>query len=569
MAMTVFQPEPFEDGDVLGTHMSDLINSGVTEFQSATAFSCVLPSGHVASLSFTELGQYSDQVAAYIREDLGLRRGDVVAVQCVNSLAYPVLLCGLMKAGVTITNINPLYTPDETNHQLKDSGAKILFVIDLFGDRLTEALADTKVEKVYRLTLTDLFPKFQQMLLNFVMRKVKKLVPESDVQFHGSFESVLKAGARRLQSGVDVSAYLKNVSGDDILFYQYTGGTTGRSKGAELTHRNVTANVSQAHKRNKGIFDDGQHVMMLVLPLYHVYALAVGAMSCVTNGTHVVLVPVPRPLSNLKVVFDKFNITTMPSVNTLYLGLMQEDWFRKDPPKHLKYCFSGAAPLNPQTAEDWTNLTGAKIYEGYGLTESTCVVSSMPLTEEPKMGTCGRPIPGTKLRIVGEDGQDKPAGEPGELWISGPQIMKGYLGRPDATAETITQDGWLKTGDVAVIDEEGYLSIVDRMKDMVIVSGFNVYPTDVEDVLTRCDGVADAAVVGAPCEMTGEKLVAYVVPAETGLTEESVVQHCRDHLTNYKVPKIIVFIEELPKSPVGKVLRRELRKQALEDYTKS
>ncbi|WP_162173635.1 AMP-binding protein [Kordiimonas gwangyangensis] len=327
-------------------------------------------------------------------------------------------------------------------------------------------------------------------------------------------------------------------------------------------------NISQANKRNDIEREDGE-CMMLILPLYHVYALAVGMLNSMYTGVHVVLVPVPRPLSNLKPVFEKFNITVMPGVNTLYLGLLHEEWFVKNPPTTLKFCFSGAAPLQPATADKWEKLTGAAIYEGYGLTEGTCVVSSMPFNMPPKRGTCGIPIPGTEIRIVDEDENELPIGQPGELWVRGPQIMRGYLNNPEATAETITKDGWLKTGDIGVMDDEGYLSIVDRKKDMVIVSGFNVYPTDVEDVLTRFAPVAEAAVVGAPDDESGEKVVAYIVRGDAALTEEAVISHCREHLTGYKVPKTIRFVDELPKSPVGKVLRRELRDMARAEATAS
>lgn len=565
MTETIYTHNALEDSDILGEHFAEIIKSGVETFSDKTAFSCILPSGHNASLSYTQVGELSDAVAAYLREELKLERGDVVAVQSVNALAYPVLICGIIKAGLTMTNVNPLYTPDETQHQLNDSGAKLLFVIDLFGDRIKESIEGTKVEALIRLSLVDLFPTMQRKFLGFMLQRVKKVVPKCNATFLSGFGDVIKLGKQHLAAGADVESYLKDTSPEDILFYQYTGGTTGRSKGAELTHRNVTVNVSQGYRRNRDVLSGGQHCMLLVLPLYHVFALAVGAMSAMTSGTHIVLVPVPRPVSNLKVAFETFDITVMPGVNTLYVALLQEDWFRANPPKSLQFCFSGAAPLNPSTAEEWETLTGAGIYEGYGLTESTCVVSSMPLTQPPKRGTCGLPVAGTELRIVGDGEKDMPAGEPGELWVRGPQIMKGYLHRPEATAETISEDGWLKTGDVAIIDEDGYLSIVDRMKDMVIVSGFNVYPTDIEDVLTRYDDVADAAVVGAPCDITGEQLVAYVVPGSDGLTKEAVIEHCRDHLTNYKVPKVVVFVKELPKSPVGKVLRRDLRDRAPAD----
>ena len=553
----------FGSEDMLADHMGDMVNRCVAEHGDMPSFSCVLPTGHSQTLSFNEIGRYSDAVAVFLREDIGLVPGDVVAIQSPNALAYPVLAFGIFKAGLTVTNVNPLYTPEETNHQLKDSQAKVWFVIDVFGDRIAESTVGTDVERIYKLSLLDFFPALQRRALGFAMRYLKKVVPPFQGKCAGTMLSVIQSGLRHERKGGELEGYVSNVQLDDVAIYQYTGGTTGRSKGAELTHRNVVGNISQANKRDDAPEHGDEDAMMLILPLYHVYALAVGALNSMYKGLHVVMAPVPRPLSNLKPVFENFNITVMPGVNTLYLGLMQEEWFVKDPPKNLRLCFSGAAPLQPATADAWEDLTGAAIYEGYGLTEGTCVISSMPFDKPPKRGTCGIPIPGTEVRIIGEDGTDQPVGKPGELWLKGPQIMKGYLNNPEATEGSFV-DGWLKTGDVAVLDDEGYLSIVDRIKDMVIVSGFNVYPTDIEDVLTKYNRVADAAVVGVPDNETGERVVAYVVPGDENLTAKDIKEHCKEHLTNYKVPKTVCFVDELPKSPVGKILRRELREIARE-----
>lgn len=553
----IYQASPFTDADMLATHVSGLVDSSVSEYGDKPAFSCVLPTGHSATISFTELGRYSDAVAVYLREELGLKKGDVVAIQCLNTLAYPVLAFGILKAGLIVTNLNPLYTADESQHQLKDSGAKILFLVDVFGHCAHDATKGTGIQKIFKLSLLDLFPGVQRALLGFALKYVKKSVPNFAVKPEGTFQDVLNAGLKLLDKGQNVDGYLDEVEPSDAAIFQYTGGTTGRSKGAELTHNNVVANISQGNKVNAGRYETGKETMMLLLPLYHVYALAVGALASMHTGTHIVLVPVPRPLSNLKVVFERFNITILPGINTLYLGLLQEKWFVNDPVKTLRFCYSGAAPLQPATAEAWEELTGAKIYEGYGLTEGTCAVSTMPLGQKRRTGSVGLPLPGVEIRIV-LDGKDVPKGKNGEVWIRGPQVMKGYLNRPEATAETI-ENGWLKSGDVGYVDDDGFLYIVDRMKDMVIVSGFNVYPTDIEDVLTRMDGVTEAAVVGVPSTATGEKVVAYIVPETSALTDKRVINYCKEHLTNYKCPKIVKFVDELPKSPVGKVLRRELR----------
>lgn len=550
----------FEDGDLLAQHMGEFVNICVAKHGDKPSFSCVLPTGHTKTLTFNEIGHYSDAVAAYLREELGLVPGDVVAVQSPNALAYPVLAFGILKAGLRITNVNPLYTPDETNHQLKDSGAKVWFVIDVFGDRIAESTAGSNVERVYKISLVDFYPALQRHLLGFAMRYVKKIVPPFEGTAAGTMQSVINAGEKHLAAGADLASYTKDTKPTDVAIYQYTGGTTGRSKGAELTHRNVVGNISQNAKRGDvGSFEND--TLLLILPLYHVFALAVGAINSMHHGAHVVLTPAPRPLSNLKPAFENFKITVMPGVNTLYQGLMNEKWFVENPVTSFRICMSGAAPLQPDTAKRWEELTGNRILEGYGLTESTCVVSSMPMDKPIRPGSCGVPIPGTDIRIVGHNGGDLAVGEEGELWVKGPQIMKGYLNNPQATDETIV-DGWLRTGDVAKVDEDGYLYIVDRIKDMVIVSGFNVYPAEVEDALTRCGRVAEAAVIGLDDPETGERVVAYVVPADNSVTEDEIIAHCKEHLTAYKVPKTVEFVSELPKSPVGKVLRRELRDKA-------
>lgn len=553
----------FSSDDLLSNHLGSLVDDCVRSHTTKKAFSCVLPTGHTQTLTFEELGRYSDAVAAYLREELGLVDGDVVAVQSPNTLAYPIIAFGILKAGLTVTNVNPLYTVDETNHQLKDSRAKIWFVIDVFGDRVAPSIAGTAVERVYKLSLLDFFPAAQRLLLGAAMKYVKKAIPAFNGDAAGNTQSVISSGLKHLKTVGSTKKYRSNQSVNDVAIYQYTGGTTGRSKGAALSHYNVVGNLSQADKRDDSLEHLDTDVMLLILPLYHVYALAVGALASMRNGVHVVLLPVPRPLINLKHAFDKFDISVLPGINTLYMGLMQESWFLEKPPASLRACYSGAAPLQPATADAWEKLTGQQIYEGYGMTECTCVVTTMPLNKPPKRGTCGTPIPGTELRIVDGEGKDVALGATGEVWVKGPQVMQGYLNSPEATEQSFS-DGWLKTGDVGKMDEEGYLTIVDRIKDMIIVSGFNVFPVDIEDVLTKNPGVAEAAVVGAPDASTGERVVAFVVRRDPSLDEKTVVSYCRDHLTSYKVPKTICFVDELPKSPVGKVLRRELRDRVTE-----
>lgn len=554
----------FSPEDLLSNHLGSLVDQCVTAHGDKKAFSCVLPTGHSQTMTFSELGERSDMVAGYLREELGLKPGDVVAIQSPNTLAYPVIAFGVLKAGLTITNINPLYTPDETNHQLKDSGAKVWFVIDVFGDRVEQSVDGTGVEKVFKLSLLDFFPTTQRVLLGFAMKYLKKAIPAFQGEISGTTHSVIEIGAKHMKRVGSTARYREGQSVHDVAIFQYTGGTTGRSKGAALTHYNIVGNISQAEKREDKLEIMPDDAMLLILPLYHVYALAVGALASMHNGTHIVLMPVPRPLSNLKYAFDKHDITILPGINTLYTGLMQEEWFKNNPPKTLRACYSGAAPLTPATADAWKELTGMEIYEGYGMTECTCVVTTMPIGKPPKRGTAGTPIPGTDIRIVNDEGESVGVGEVGEIWVRGPQVMSGYLNNADATKEAI-DDGWLKSGDVGKMDEEGYLSIVDRIKDMIIVSGFNVFPVDIEDVLTRHPDVMEAAVVGAPDPSTGERVVAYVVVGDANVTAKDIVTHCREHLTGYKAPKKVIILDELPKSPVGKVLRRKLRDRAPND----
>ena len=557
--------QTFNVDHLIADHVSDLVDQVVEQYQEKPAFSCILSSGHHATISYNDFGKYSDAIAAYLSVDMGLKKGDVVALQSPNCLAYPVIVHGALKAGVTLSNINPLYTAAEANYQLKDCGASVLFVVDVFGNKVGRSIEGTDVEKVIRLSLLDLFPTFKRLMLGFVLKYLKKIVPAFDVACTDSFHSALVKGQKHLASGIDIKALHKDVKSSDDAIYQYTGGTTGVSKGACLTHANLMGNLTQINSRDDtttvGDYEDG--VALIILPLYHVFALMFATLQVLYHGGHNLLVPLPRPADNLRPAFEKFDVMYLPSVNTLYQSLLQADWFRKNPPKNLKLCLSGAAPLQAAVAEEWLELTGCPIYEGYGLTESTCVVSAMKYDEPPRPGSCGKPLPGTQLRFVDDEGVDVPEGERGEVWVKGPQIMAGYLNRKEATAEAII-DGWFKTGDIGFLDEEGYLYIVDRKKDMVIVSGFNVFPVDIENVIIEMAGVAEVGVAGLPDEKSGERVVAFVVKADEAITEKDIIDFCHTKLTNYKIPREVRFISELPKSPVGKVLRRVLRDEAEE-----
>ncbi|GER07262.1 long-chain-fatty-acid--CoA ligase [Iodidimonas muriae] len=557
---------PFHPERLLAGSMAELIERACAEHGDQLAYSCCLPNGAHASLRFSEIETLSAALAFFLRDDLGLQPGDVVAIQAPNVLGYPVAAFAVMRAGLILTGINPLYTVSEANYQLKDSGAKALFILDLFGDKLAQSLKDTDVRHVIRLSVADQFPTFKRLMIQMVLRHVQKRIPPMAVPSISLAEAI-KRGHKK-QAGRDAAVLTADRKLDDVAIFQYTGGTTGRSKGAELTERNLLANITQQDTFNGArlrALSEGQETSLLILPLYHVYALAIGAMHAMRSGTHMVLAPNPRPLSNLRSAFEQFEISMLPGINTLFNELLKQEWFTENPPASLRWCFSGAAPLSESTRLRWEKLTGCRIYEGYGLTEGTCIVSSSPLDGSAKPGTVGVPIPGTDIRIVDDAGTLLELGESGEILVRGPQVMRGYLGRPDATKETI-RDGWLYTGDIGRLDEDGFLTILDRKKDMLIVSGFNVYPSDIEEVIQSHDAVLEAAVVGILDDRTGEAPVAYVVPRVAGFGEDDIRRHCEDYLTNYKRPRHYVLVEELPKSPVGKVLRRTLREEARQHF---
>ncbi len=536
----------------------EMVRKASREFADKPAFTTCLPTGTTGTLTFAEIDKLSDQFAAYLRHELKLEKGDRVAIQSPNCLAYPIFLFGAAKAGCVIVNINPLYTVPEIDHTLQDSGARLLVMIDMFADKLKSVVPKSKVEKVLLTSVADFFPPLRKLLVKTV-QKLKKMVPKCEVPAE-SFTSALQQGAKHLGKGVEFDVEL-----DDLFALQYTGGTTGRSKGAMLTHRNMVANGEQSYQ---GIKDHlpKENTALTALPMYHIFALGVSGVFYRVGG-HNVLIPSPRPPVNLKPAFEKYDITFFSGVNTLFAGLLNEEWFRNNPPKNLSITIGGGTAVQVPVAERWEKVVGYPILQAYGLTETSPGVTANP-RHANRLGSIGIPNPSTYIRIVDDDGNPTPLGEPGELLVKGPQVMKGYWNRPDATEEAMT-DGWFHTGDVARMDEDGYLYIVDRKKDMVIVSGFNVYPNEVEEVIAMHPGVASAGVVGVPDEKTGEAVRAYVVRNDASVTEEQIREHCKEHLTNYKVPKQIVFRDELPMTPVGKVLRKDLRAEAMKEVGES
>ncbi len=541
-------------------HLARFLRAHASLHSHRPAFTTVLPGGQSGTLSFGRLDELSDAFAAHLREDLGLKPGERVALQLPNCLAYPIAAFGVLKAGLVLVNTNPLYTPAEMAYQLKDSGAAALVILDLFADKLEAGLAGTGVRHVVRASLAEGFGTLQGALVRFVLERMQRRVPRQ-ARGLADLRSALEAGRRRIASGADPIAYTSGSGPDSLACLQYTGGTTGVSKGTMLTHGNLLSNVEQTWLFCRHRIVPEQEVVLAPLPLYHIFAFTVNLLTFYRTGSHGILVPSPRPLSNLKAAFRGRRITWMCGVNTLYAGLLAEPWFRERPPESLKFSLAGGAALLSAVAERWRVLQGNPVTEGYGLSEASPVVCVNPLGGE-RVGCIGVPLPGTDVRLLHDDGSEARQGEAGELCVRGPQVMKGYWNRPEDTAQVL-RDGWLRTGDVAVMDEDGFLRIVDRLKDVVVVSGFKVFPNEVEDCLAKLQGVRLAAVVGAPAGDHGEQVVAFVV-GEPGsrLTEEAVREHCRLSLTAYKVPKRVVFKDDLPKSNIGKILRKDLKAEA-------
>lgn len=539
-------------------HLAALIGAACQRYRDQVAFTTCMPNGMHASLTFAQVEALSDQFAVYLREVLGLPAGARVALQTPNCLAYPVVAFGIFKAGCVLVNTNPLYTPKEMAHQFKDSGAEALVIVDMFADKLDAILAQTKIKRVIVAEVSQFFSMIPRGVIRLVQKWWNRTLPPITVD-HIRLPQALAEGRAALQSkGLRVADYTRDQGPESLAALQYTGGTTGVAKGAMLTHGNLLANHDQAYAMGRALIHEGQEVVLTALPLYHIFAFTFNLLCFFTAGARNVLSPSPRPIGNLQRAFDNYPITWMSGVNTLYNALLNEEWFTAFPPKHLRAAVAGGAALQHAVAERWRRVTGTVIAEGYGLTETSPVVAFNPLTGKQKPDAIGIPVPATDVRLVDDQGRDVPPGAPGELIVRGPQVMQGYWQRPEDTAQVL-KDGWLCTGDVAVMDEEGYFRIVDRKKDMILVSGFNVYPNEVEDAIAQLDAVLEVAVIGVPDAKTGEAVRAYIVPQADGLTEEQVRAHCKGLLTDYKLPKAVEFRTELPKSPIGKILRKDLR----------
>ncbi|MDP2322249.1 MAG: AMP-binding protein [Acidobacteriota bacterium] len=559
-----YHPSTAQDlGPLKWPHMAAAIRDAAATYAQQTAFTLGLPNGSQGGLTYAEVDRLSDQFAVYLREVAGFKAGDRVALQMPNCLAYPIAVFGTLKAGLIMVNTNPLYTPAEMVHQFSDSGATGLIVIDLFATKVAEVLPKTAIKTVIVVSIGDLLSPVKRLLIGAVQKYVKKMVPPITFA-HTTFRRALAAGADRMAAGADPRLYADALDHQSIAALQYTGGTTGVAKGAVLTHGNLVANTSQSLEMWKPFLRLGDEVMLTALPLYHIFAFTANLMIFFIAGGRNVLSPSPRPLSNLKTVMENEPITWFTGVNTLFAGLMHEEWFKTRTNWQLRGSVAGGMALVPVIGERWEAMTKTPIYQGYGLTETSPVATLNPF-QRPKRAAIGVPVPGTDVKFVNAEGQTVPFGEVGELCIKGPQVMQGYWQRPDETAKALS-DGWLATGDIAKMDDEGYIEIVDRKKDMILVSGFNVYPNEVEAAIAEHPGVVDTAVVGVPDDETGEVVVAFVIKKDPALTEDDVRNHCRKTLTAYKIPRLVVFRTDLPKTNVGKVLRKDLRDDAMKAF---
>ena len=511
-----------------------------------------LPTGHAETTDFRTAIQSAQKLANYLRQDLGYEQGDVVAIQSPNCTSYIVSLLGVFLAGLTVTNVNPLYTAAETRRQLKDSEARCLIGSTIFSEMMEEAIEGTQVDQVISISVTDFFKPVTRGALNFLLRKVKKL----DRAFTGPHRTLNDILANAPKPDPKAFDYVADLDPHRDTIYQYSGGTTGVSKGVRLTENGLMSNIAQFAGACPTLLTTPNQSMLLALPVYHVFGMLASVIA-ITNGGHLVLIPNPRPLTNMKAAFKKFQPDIFPGVNTLFEKLLEEDWFQESG-KCIKTTISGAAALHDHTAKSWMQATGSNIVEGYGMTEATTLIAVRDHSVSTSPGSAGTPLPGTEVRILHNDAVTTATDTVGEILISGPQVMQGYLGRDQETRNAYHGD-WFKTGDMGRFDARGELHIVDRCKDMVLVSGFNVFPNEIDGILSTCPGIVEAASAGIRVATGGEELHAFVVKQDEDLSAEKVMAHCRSHLTGYKVPRKVHFIEELPKNPIGKILRRKLQ----------
>jgi len=532
------------------TSMVEMMEESFQKFASHSAFSFM-----GKEITYAQVDELSQTFGVYL-QSLGLAKGDRVAVMMPNVLQYPIAVAAILRAGFTLVNVNPLYTARELEHQLKDSGAKAIVILENFASVLEKCLAATSVKHVVLCAMGDQLGLLKGSLVNFVVRNVKKMVPDFKLPEAVRFNAAIaKASGGALKK--------VSIKPDDVAVLQYTGGTTGVSKGAVLLQRNLVANLLQAdacfQPALKKIPEGEQMVVVCALPLYHIFAFTVGMMLSMRMGGKLLLIPNPRDLPGTLAELAKHKVHVFPAVNTLFNGLANHPDFNKVDWRSLMVSAGGGTAVQSAVAKLWYEKTGCAICEGYGLSETSPIASCNPVTITEYSGSIGVPVPNTWFKLLDDDGNEVPIGQAGEIAIKGPQVMAGYWQRPDETAKVMTADGYFKSGDVGIMDENGFFKIVDRKKDMILVSGFNVYPTELEDVMAKMDGIMECACVGMPDAKSGEAVKLVIVRKDPALTDEQVRAYCKENLTGYKHPKVIEFRNDLPKTPVGKILRRELR----------
>ena len=540
--------------------IGEMIRAVSETYGKAPAFTACLPNGMNGTLSFEDVDRMSDAFAVYLREVAGLKAGDRVALQMPNGLGFPVAAFGVFKAGCVLVNVNPLYTADEMAKQFADAAPSALVIVDMFADKVPAATRGHPIPNIIVTRVAEFLPALPRGIVGLVQKHWDKSVKPVEVPHIRLPDAIAAGRSHQDAEKIEVDSYRQSVQPDDVAVLQYTGGTTGVAKGAMLTHANLLMNMTQTVELAQE-FEKGKEVALTALPLYHVFAFSLNLLAFYWIGARNILVPNPRPLSSLKRAFENYKITWMSGVNTLFNGLTHEVWFTDSPPRHLKFASAGGMALQSSVAEEWERITGKPVLQGYGLTETSPVLTFEPLGKQ-RAGTIGVPLPETMVACLDYDGQEVPIGQSGEIAAKGPQVMAGYWQKPEETAQ-VMKNGWFLTGDIGVMDADGYFTIVDRKKDMVVVSGFNVYPNEIEDCLATHPGVLESAVIGVPDNATGEAVKAFVVKRDQSLTEADIRAHCKAHLTGYKVPKQVTFRSDLPKSNVGKILRKDLRAQEL------
>ena len=527
--------------------VADIFDQSVCKFEDLPAYS-----NFGKTITYKEVKEFTSLMGAYLTHELGLAKGTRVAVMMPNLLQNPVAIFGILRAGLVVVNTNPLYTARELRHQMIDSGAEAIIIVENFCHVLEKVIEDTPIKHVIVTRMGDMLPFPKSAIINFVVKYIKKMVPAYKLPGTVTFNKALKLGSQHRFETVPTNHY-------DIAFLQYTGGTTGVSKGAVLTNRNMVANMQQASAWIENIMEEGKEVVITALPLYHIFSLTANCLTFMKYGALVYLITNPRDMKGFVKELKGVKFTAVTGVNTLFNGLLNTPGFKDIDFSNLKLTLGGGMAVQRAVAEHWKNVTGAPLLEAYGLTETSPAACINPLNLKNFNGKIGLPISSTDCSIQDDEWKELPIGETGEICIRGPQVMQGYWQRPRDTAEVLSADGWLHTGDIGFMDEQGYVQIVDRKKDMILVSGFNVYPNEVENVLAHHPGVLEVGVIGIPDEKSGEAVAAVVVKSDPALTEDALIEYCKQDLTNYKRPRFIFFANELPKTNVGKILRRELR----------